>query len=66
MYGVRVMVKIVFSLVFMVIALSVSAHIIQEDFRLYEAESKCVQKYIKLGYERRDISTGNGTCSIKG
>ena len=60
------MLKVVISLVLLVVALGISAHIIQEDFRLYKAESKCVQKYIKLGYERRHISTGNGTCSIKG
>ena len=28
-------------------------------------ESQCIQKYIQLGIERRDIDVSNGTCSLR-
>ena len=28
-------------------------------------ESQCINKYIQLGIERRDIDVSNGTCSLR-
>ena len=30
-----------------------------------ELESQCINKYIQLGIERRDIDVSNGTCSLR-
>lgn len=37
---------------------------IKADFELYMSESECATKLVRLGIERRDIKTGNGTCYI--
>ena len=39
---------------------------IMDDYKLYQAESECVTKHIKLNYRRADIRTANGTCWIVG
>ena len=40
--------------------------VMKQDHRNYLVESKCVARYIAYGVERRDITTGNGKCEVKG
>lgn len=39
--------------------------LVRDSYALYVAESKCVAGYISQGVERRDITTGRGTCRVK-
>lgn len=40
--------------------------VVIQDYKLYQAESACVTKYIRKNYSRNEIITGNGTCWIRG
>ena len=35
------------------------------DLEQYQAESACVMEYVRVGIERADIATGDGTCWLK-
>ena len=48
------------------IGLSNLTVLVIQDYQLYQAESKCVNKFVMKNYRRKDIETGNGTCWIKG
>ena len=37
----------------------------EEAEATHKLESQCINKYIQLGIERRDIDVSNGTCSIR-
>jgi hypothetical protein len=48
------------------IGLSNLTALVIQDYKLYQAESECVNKMVMKNYRRKDIKTGNGTCWIKG
>lgn len=56
---------VVFGLAVVTLASVVLYSAINRDFQLYQQESKCVQKYIAQGVERRNIETDGGTCYVK-
>ena len=37
----------------------------EEAEATHKLESQCINKYIQLGIERRDIDVSNGTCSLR-
>jgi hypothetical protein len=48
------------------IGLSNVTKLVIQDYKLYQLESDCVNKFVMKNYRRADIKTGNGTCWIKG